>query len=297
MNTTLGTIAVEFFDDDAPKTVANFRKLAADGFYDGIIFHRVIPDFMIQGGARRAPAPAAPGTRSRTSSTSTRWCAARWRWPTPAQHQRLAVLHRHHRQRAVARRQAHGVRSGHGRDGRRRRDRGAADRRPGPSRRSTGDRVDRARPGVAWRNDRHSRRRPDERHPARAGRDQRRVRAHDRGREPGDRGADHHDPGARGRRAGRDGRARTRGAAGVGGARLRGPRADHAPGAEVDLRQRRPGARHGRLRDRQDLRGRAARRLRLHRVGAGLLGQGGPPSTWPTSGSRPGTTRSRPARS
>ncbi len=57
MNTTVGTIALEFFDDDAPKTVANFRKLAADGFYDGIIFHRVIPDFMIQGGD-----PAGNGT-------------------------------------------------------------------------------------------------------------------------------------------------------------------------------------------------------------------------------------------
>jgi peptidyl-prolyl cis-trans isomerase B (cyclophilin B) len=50
MNTSLGTIGLEFFDDDAPKTVANFRKLAGDGFYDGLIFHRVIPDFMIQGG-------------------------------------------------------------------------------------------------------------------------------------------------------------------------------------------------------------------------------------------------------
>src|SRR5246127_4644794 len=50
MNTSLGTIAIEFFDDDAPKTVENFRKLASDGFYDGVIFHRVIPDFMIQGG-------------------------------------------------------------------------------------------------------------------------------------------------------------------------------------------------------------------------------------------------------
>ena len=50
MNTSHGTIALELFDDDAPKTVDNFRKLAGDGFYDGIIFHRVIPDFMIQGG-------------------------------------------------------------------------------------------------------------------------------------------------------------------------------------------------------------------------------------------------------
>ena len=48
-HTSAGPISVEFFDEDAPKTVENFRKLAEDGFYDGLIFHRVIPDFMIQG--------------------------------------------------------------------------------------------------------------------------------------------------------------------------------------------------------------------------------------------------------
>jgi peptidyl-prolyl cis-trans isomerase B (cyclophilin B) len=61
MNTTLGTIALEFFDDDAPKTVENFRKLAADGFYDGIIFHRVIPDFMIQSGCPKGTGTGGPG--------------------------------------------------------------------------------------------------------------------------------------------------------------------------------------------------------------------------------------------
>jgi cyclophilin family peptidyl-prolyl cis-trans isomerase len=61
MNTTLGTIAIELFDDDAPKTVANFRKLAGDGFYDGIIFHRVIPDFMIQGGCPHGTGTGGPG--------------------------------------------------------------------------------------------------------------------------------------------------------------------------------------------------------------------------------------------
>jgi len=61
MNTTLGTIAVEFFDDDAPKTVANFRKLAGDGYYDGLIFHRVIPDFMIQGGCPDGTGAGGPG--------------------------------------------------------------------------------------------------------------------------------------------------------------------------------------------------------------------------------------------
>src|SRR6478752_5942048 len=61
MNTTHGTIAIELFDEDAPKTVENFRKLAADGFYDGIIFHRVIPDFMIQGGCPQGTGTGGPG--------------------------------------------------------------------------------------------------------------------------------------------------------------------------------------------------------------------------------------------
>jgi len=61
MNTSHGTIALELFDDDAPKTVQNFRKLAGDGFYDGIIFHRVIPDFMIQGGCPEGKGTGGPG--------------------------------------------------------------------------------------------------------------------------------------------------------------------------------------------------------------------------------------------
>src|SRR6202790_94731 len=61
MNTTLGTIALELFDEDAPKTVANFRKLADDHFYDGVIFHRVIPDFMIQGGCPEGIGTGGPG--------------------------------------------------------------------------------------------------------------------------------------------------------------------------------------------------------------------------------------------
>ena len=50
LHTSEGPIEIELFPDDAPKTVANFTKLAGEGFYDGLIFHRVIPDFMIQGG-------------------------------------------------------------------------------------------------------------------------------------------------------------------------------------------------------------------------------------------------------
>lgn len=54
-------MTIELHDDDAPKTVANFRKLAEDGFYDGLIFHRVIPDFMIQGGCPEGTGTGGPG--------------------------------------------------------------------------------------------------------------------------------------------------------------------------------------------------------------------------------------------
>jgi len=57
----MGAIAFELFDDDAPTTVANFKKLAADGFYDGVIFHRVIPDFMVQGGDPTGTGSGGPG--------------------------------------------------------------------------------------------------------------------------------------------------------------------------------------------------------------------------------------------
>ena len=61
LQTNAGPITIEFFDDDAPKTVENFRKLAADGFYDGVVFHRVIPDFMIQGGDPTGTGSGGPG--------------------------------------------------------------------------------------------------------------------------------------------------------------------------------------------------------------------------------------------
>ncbi len=61
MNTNHGTIALELFDEDAPKTVENFRKLAGDGFYDGITFHRIIRDFMIQGGCPEGTGTGGPG--------------------------------------------------------------------------------------------------------------------------------------------------------------------------------------------------------------------------------------------
>jgi peptidyl-prolyl cis-trans isomerase B (cyclophilin B) len=61
LHTNHGPIAVELFDEDAPKTVANFVKLAGDGFYDGVIFHRIIPDFMIQGGDPTGTGSGGPG--------------------------------------------------------------------------------------------------------------------------------------------------------------------------------------------------------------------------------------------
>ena len=61
MHTNHGPIELELFDDDAPKTVDNFKKLAADGFYDGLAFHRIIKDFMIQGGCPQGTGTGGPG--------------------------------------------------------------------------------------------------------------------------------------------------------------------------------------------------------------------------------------------
>src|SRR6478752_7341652 len=61
LQTNKGTIELELFDDDAPRTVENFRSLAGKGFYDGVIFHRVIPDFMIQGGDPTGTGSGGPG--------------------------------------------------------------------------------------------------------------------------------------------------------------------------------------------------------------------------------------------
>jgi peptidyl-prolyl cis-trans isomerase B (cyclophilin B) len=61
MKTSHGPITIELFDEDAPKTVQNFKKLAGDGFYDGVIFHRVIKGFMIQGGDPTGTGTGGPG--------------------------------------------------------------------------------------------------------------------------------------------------------------------------------------------------------------------------------------------
>ena len=61
MNTSEGPIEFELFDTDAPKTVQNFRTLASKSFYDGLTFHRIIPDFMIQGGDPDGTGTGGPG--------------------------------------------------------------------------------------------------------------------------------------------------------------------------------------------------------------------------------------------
>ena len=137
MTTNHGDITLELFDEDAPKTVDNFRKLARDGFYDGLIFHRVIKDFMVQGGCPQGTGTGGPGYTFEDEINDAQGRPRRAgdgeRRP---EHERLAVLHRHDRRGAVAGRQAHGLRRGHQRDGRRRHDRGPArrDRRRPPAR-------------------------------------------------------------------------------------------------------------------------------------------------------------------
>src|SRR4051812_3531087 len=61
LHTNAGPVTVELFDEDAPKTVENFRRLSEDGFYDGLTFHRVIKDFMIQGGCPEGTGTGGPG--------------------------------------------------------------------------------------------------------------------------------------------------------------------------------------------------------------------------------------------
>jgi cyclophilin family peptidyl-prolyl cis-trans isomerase len=61
IETNRGAIEVELHDADAPRTVENFVKLSRDGFYDGVVFHRVIPDFMIQGGDPTGTGMGGPG--------------------------------------------------------------------------------------------------------------------------------------------------------------------------------------------------------------------------------------------
>ena len=140
MHTNHGPIEIELFDEDAPKTVENFLKLSRDGYYDGLIFHRVIRDFMIQGGCPQGTGTGGPGYEFEDEFNDHKIVrgalAMANRGP---EHQRQPVLHRHHRGRTLARRQAHRVRPGGLRDGGRRRDRGRS--RPAPGDRPVEDAV------------------------------------------------------------------------------------------------------------------------------------------------------------
>ena len=136
MQTSEGTIGLELFDEDAPKTVANFKKLADDGFYDGLIFHRIIKDFMIQGGCPQGTGTGGPGYTFEDEFNDHKVergaLAMANAGPNTNGSQFFMVTAD---ECAVARRQAHGLRPGHRGHGRRRQDRGHADRRTTTARR------------------------------------------------------------------------------------------------------------------------------------------------------------------
>ena len=132
LHTNAGPITVEFFDDDAPKTVENFRKLAADGFYDGLTFHRVISDFMIQGGCPEGTGTGGPGYTFEDEFNDhkvVRGALAMANAGPNTNGSQFFIVTTD--AAAVARRQAHRLRRGHRRHGRGRRDRGH--RRPAPA--------------------------------------------------------------------------------------------------------------------------------------------------------------------
>ena len=133
MKTSEGDITFELFDEDAPKTVSNFKELAGQGFYDGLIFHRIIPDFMIQGGCPEGTGTGGPGYTFEDEFNDHKVVRGALAMANAGpEHQRLAVLHRHRRRVPVAGRQAHRLRPGHRRPGRGRAHRLDADRRPRP---------------------------------------------------------------------------------------------------------------------------------------------------------------------
>jgi len=145
LHTNHGPIAVELFDDDAPKTVENFTKLARDGFYDGVVFHRVIPDFMIQGGDPTGTGSGGPGYTFEDEFNDNKIVrgalAMANAGPNTNGSQFFIVTDGGG---VVARRQAHRLRPRHRRHGRRQHDLGARDRRPRPSAYGRRDRARRA---------------------------------------------------------------------------------------------------------------------------------------------------------
>ena len=127
MTTNKGDIVFEMFDDDAPKTVGNMRDLAEKGFYDGLGFHRIIRDFMIQGGCPQGTGTGGPGYEFEDEINQHKVVrgalAMANAGPNTNGSQFFIVTTG---RRAVARRQAHRLRQGDVRHGRRRRARGAA---------------------------------------------------------------------------------------------------------------------------------------------------------------------------
>jgi peptidyl-prolyl cis-trans isomerase B (cyclophilin B) len=75
METEKGTINIEFFDADAPNTVQNFVDLINKGFYDGLTFHRVLPDFVIQGGCPRGDGTGGPGYKIKCENNANKHLA------------------------------------------------------------------------------------------------------------------------------------------------------------------------------------------------------------------------------
>jgi len=69
LETTMGDVTIELFEDTMPLTAGNFRKLVEKGFYHGVVFHRVIPDFMIQGGDPTGTGRGGPGYTIRDEFT------------------------------------------------------------------------------------------------------------------------------------------------------------------------------------------------------------------------------------
>ena len=98
-----GTMVAELFANEAPKTVNNFVFLASEGFYDGVIFHRVIPGFMIQGGDPTGTGTGGPGYQLQRRRSAAHTSAASWRWPNAGpEHQRQPVLRHARRLRPAA---------------------------------------------------------------------------------------------------------------------------------------------------------------------------------------------------
>ena len=142
MSTNHGDITIELFDEDAPKTVENFKKLAADGFYDGLIFHRIIKDFMIQGGCPQGTGTGGPGYKFEDEINAHKVVRGSLAMANAGPNTNgsqffIVTLDAD----PVAGRQAHHLRPGHGRHGRRRQARGPADRRPRQAARGRQDRA------------------------------------------------------------------------------------------------------------------------------------------------------------